>query len=98
MKPQKSSRCESLMQGRIGKTLENTSEIHKIIHKVMTSFTGFSKLKEEKVEKLQLQFPLYTSNSHTPSFQLSSRSPVPLTAHKRLDIKTKLSTVKNSPS
>lgn len=38
----------------MGKTLENTSEIHKIIHKVMT---GFSKLKERGGREIATSVP-----------------------------------------
>lgn len=55
----------AVREGRIGKTLENTSEIHKIIHKVMTGFTGFSKLKERGRREIATSVPsLHIKQSH----------------------------------
>lgn len=43
-------------------TPENSSEIDKTVHKIMTSVLLTSQNgKKEKIKKLLLQFPLYTS-------------------------------------
>lgn len=69
----------------------------KIIYRVMTSFTRFSKLKERGGREIATSIPSLHI-SYTSSSPLSSRCPVLLTAHNGLDIKTKLSTLRDSPS
>lgn len=70
------------------KTLENSSEIHKTIHKIMTGFSGVSKLKERGGREIATSVPfLHIKQIHS---QLSLRSPVLLTALKGLGTKNKL--------
>lgn len=47
----------AVREGRIGETLENSSEKHKTVRKIITGFTGFSKLKEREGREIVTSVP-----------------------------------------